>query len=133
MTWTRWQAGAIALAGVASVALCVVPTVSTSSSSSVPGGPDVVTESSRSLLAQQGPSLLLVLAVPLLLALLPVLLGARARVPSAVVLAVLVVLTGFSVGLWFLPALLLAAVAALAPDTARSPAVPQVEPGAEGY
>ena len=133
MTWTRWQAGAIALAGVASVALCVVPTVSTSSSSSVPGGPDVVTESSRSLLAQQGPSLLLVLAVPLLLTLLPVLLGARARVPSAVVLAVLVVLTGFSVGLWFLPALLLAAVAALAPDTARSPAVPQVEPGAAGY
>jgi hypothetical protein len=93
----------------------------------------VVVEESTTLLAEQGPGLLLVLAVPVLLTALPLLLGRWASWCCTGLLAVLVVVTGFSIGLWFAPALLAAALAVAARDADRPPTVLRVEGRWPGY
>jgi hypothetical protein len=108
------QAAALGLAVAASVALCLLPFVSASTSSSTTSADGEVrsTESTATLLEDQGAGVLLVLAVPVLLTLLPLLVRpvAVAAVCTAA-LGLLVVVTGFSIGLLYLPALVAAVVA----------------------
>ena len=71
----------------------------------------------RSLLQTEGISVLLAASIPLLIALVPVCLAGgrharRAEVVAAALLAAFVVVAGFSIGLFYLPAALAATVAA---------------------
>jgi len=98
------------LALAASGFLLVVPTYSGSSySGSSRGGSPI----HATLLQVTGPRALIYLAVPVILTLAPMLIPKRAvRAGSALVLATLAVLGGFSIGLFYLPSafvLLLAA------------------------
>lgn len=133
MTPNGWQGGALALAATASAALCVVPVIGTSTSVSTSDGAVVVTEESTTLLAEQGAGILVVLAVPVLLTAVPLLLGRWAGWLCTGALAALVLVTGFSIGLWYVPALLLAVGALAARDAERAPAVLPVEGRWPGY
>jgi hypothetical protein len=77
----------------------------------------------RSLLQTEGASVLVAAGLPVLVALAPLAFAAgrharRAEIASAVLLAGFVVVAGFSIGLFYLPAALAAAV------VARRPAAP---------
>ncbi|CAN5601052.1 hypothetical protein BH24ACT13_BH24ACT13_06110 [soil metagenome] len=124
----RWQLGAFGLATAAALFLLLGPAVrsSTGTASSPGSAPAEFTEETLSLLQSEGPSVLPVLAVPVLLTLAPLLLAkSYARAASLVctgLLMVGVVLTGFTIGLLFVPALIAAIVAcAMYLDSPRSP------------
>jgi hypothetical protein len=121
--WTArwWQWAAFTLAAVASVVLLLAPTAtqesvsaSASSTGSAASTATSVTTEHLTLLQSQGRGVLLVLAAPLLLTVLPLLLpGHYARIAAlgCLVLLGLFVLAGaLSVGAFYLPALLVAAV-----------------------
>lgn len=79
----------------------------------------------RSLLQTEGASVLMAAGLPVLVALMPLVFGAgrhgrRAEIVSAVLLAVFVVVAGFSIGLFYLPAAMAAIVVARR-TPARSP------------
>lgn len=112
-----WAAGSLVLATLASLLLVIVPTYE--------GGCIGVAEygaggtncplgvSHTTLLEENGPGVLWVLAAPVALAALGVLLCARgARVVAAVALGAFSLLTGFSIGGAYLPATLAMAFAA---------------------
>jgi hypothetical protein len=133
-SWTTWQSAAVALAVTASLLLCVLPLVRRTSSVSTSDGAVVVTEESATLLAEQGPGLLVVLAVPVLLTLVPLLLRRRlVAFACAGLLAAGIVVSGFSIGLYYVPALLTAIGALAVLDAARPPRVLQVEGRWPGY
>ena len=74
----------------------------------------------RSLLETEGASILLVAGVPVVIALLPLAFAEtrharRAEVFSAVLLTIFVVIAGFSIGFFYLPAALAAVVVARQP------------------
>lgn len=107
--------GLALLAGMAAVFLPVQPTV-VSPSGRGPHTTEVET-AYRSLLQTEGPSILLAAGLPVLVALLPLAFAAsrqarRVEIGSAVLLSVFVVVTGFSIGLFYLPAALAAILVA---------------------
>ncbi len=92
-------------------------------SSADSSGVEVTT--SVSLLANEGPSVLIVVAIPVLLVTLPLMLrGAtasyRSRVAIVVLLSILVVLGAMSIGLFFVPTLLAMIVSMSAQAATRS-------------
>ena len=107
---TRWWAILAAAAGVITVALLIGPTGTSETCTATSGGPEVCTQGTTSLLFNEGPWVLVPLGVPALACLLPAILPARRTGQLvAVTLLVYCLLTGFSIGLFFLPV----AVAAL--------------------
>lgn len=101
------------LAGIAlaiAAGLLLLPTGSSQSCTAENGSPVVCTEASTSLLSTQGPGVILVLAVPAILCLVPALLPGRGSMGSSTaVLFLFCFVAGLSVGLFYLPV----AVAAL--------------------
>ena len=115
------------LAVVAAVAAVFLPLQQTVVSQSGPGPLQTLEleYASRSLLQTEGASVLVAAGLPVLLALVPLAFAAgrqtqRAAVVSAVLLAVFVVVAGFSIGLLYLPAAVAAIVVARR-TPARSP------------
>lgn len=107
------------LALVAAAAAVFLPLQQTVVSQSGPGPLQTLEleYASRSLLQTEGPSVLVAAGLPVLVALAPLAFAAgrqaqRAAVASAVLLAVFVVIAGFSIGLFYLPAAVAAIVVA---------------------
>lgn len=131
MSTRRWQWGAFALALLASLAWALVPTVSASSvsASEATGHPGSVIEVGTSsgylnLVQADGPSVLFALLLPVAATLLPLLIPeayARLIALGCTVLLVLFLLAAlFSVGIGYLPALVLAVVAVARGNPGRS-------------
>ena len=109
----RWSLAAL-IATVMPLALAMwLPLVS----EVVPDGTGATTETQRTLVASEGPSVLGLLAVPVLVAAIPVLArrtrrAREARIGTAVALLVCAALGAMTVGVAYLPAVALAIVAA---------------------
>jgi hypothetical protein len=104
---------AFVLALTASLLLLVIPVYSSVGGSAVlDGSGETQTKIKRSkttLLEENGPGVLVVLSVPVLITMIPLLPRRNARrrpwrLASAMLLTVLCILTGFSIGLFYLPA-----------------------------
>lgn len=117
----RWNLVAAAIALLTGLSAALLPLGMSSSVDS-----NGVQSSSRvSLLFYEGPSVLIVLALPALLVSLPLLLrGAaashRARVSIVVLLGVFVMLGAMTIGLFFVPTLIAMVLAMSAQTTSRS-------------
>jgi hypothetical protein len=95
---------------VITVALLIAPLVATETCTATSGGPESCTQGTTSMLSEEGLWVLVPLSVPVMACLLPVLLPARwTGQLVAAALLVFCFLSGFSIGLFFLPV----AVAAL--------------------
>jgi len=122
------QLFAAGLAVAAAVAVIALPLYAQESSTSTGG----VRSGSATVLSVVGPQVLLTLLVPVLGAALP--LAARGRawqplsVASAVVLAVFVALGSASIGWFFVPALVLAAIALFQPASEPAGSSPTPTP-----
>lgn len=117
----RWNFVAVTVALVTGFGALLLPLGTRSSADS--SGVEVTT--SVSLLANEGPSVLIVVAIPVLLVTLPLMLrGAtasyRSRVAIVVLLSILVVLGAMSIGLFFVPTLLAMIVSMSAQAATRS-------------
>ena len=113
MSRSRWWAVLAAVALATATVLLLVPTGSSQTCTATSGEPAVCTRASTVLLSSEGPWVLVPLSLPALACLLPLVL--RSRVVGWVVAVALVVfclLTGFTVGLFFLPVALAALVLA---------------------
>ncbi len=126
-----FQLIAFALVVVADAVLLLVPTYSSAASSSSGDSSQATAattsvETTQTMLQVVGPWLLVLLAVPLAAALLP--LWARGRawtvlsLVSASVLGVFVLLGALTIGMFFVPALVTAIVAACLPSVPRASA-----------
>jgi hypothetical protein len=117
MTAARWSAVTLAAALVTTSVLALAPVQITRSCQVSSHGPMECSASRGSLLASEGAGVLAVLAVPVVVSLLPMVLRSRRwRLGAALLLTAAVVLAAASVGIFFLPTVLLAWMA-----VARSP------------
>ena len=119
----RWWAVLAAVALATATVLLLAPMGTSQTCTASSGEPPVCTEASTSLLSSQGPWVLVPLTLPALACLLPLVL--RSRLVGrlvAVALLVFCLLTGFTVGLFFLPVALAALVLAFGARTAAWPA-----------
>jgi hypothetical protein len=113
-----------ALALLAAAAAVFLPIQHTVVSQSGPGPQTLMLETGyRSLLETEGSSILLAAGLPVLIALVPVGFAGgrharRADVVSAVLLVAFVIVAGFSIGLFYLPAALAAIMVARGSSTA---------------
>ena len=108
-----WRVAAFASAAVTGALLAGVPVLATSSCRTTAGGAPACTSSRQSLLSSEGSGVLLVLAVPAGVALVPVLLRSRrASLAAAAALTLLAFLGLASVGIFLVPTVVLAWVAA---------------------
>jgi cytochrome bd-type quinol oxidase subunit 2 len=119
----RWNIVAVAIAMLTGFGALLLPLGTRSSAES-----NGVERTTRvSLLSNEGPSVLIVVAIPVLLVALPLMLrGAAARSRSRVVivalLGVLVMLGAMSIGLFFVPTLIAMIVSMSAQTATRSTA-----------
>jgi hypothetical protein len=112
-----WAAGSLVLAATASALLLVVPTYDGACigvGKYGPGGSSCpLGVSHTTLLEENGPHVLWVLAVPVVLAAIGTLLRPRpARIVAAVALAAFSLLLGFSIGAAYIPSAIAMAIAA---------------------
>ncbi|WP_344094646.1 hypothetical protein [Microbacterium deminutum] len=112
----RWlQVAALVLVAAASTVLLLVPTYESATTSS--NGTETVT--TQSMLEVNGPWLLVVLAAPIVLAVLPVFARGRTWVVLSIVSATLlwvgVILGSLTIGIFFVPGAILALIAACLP------------------
>ena len=115
---------ALAAAATTGAALALAPLGATSSCATSSAGATTCTSGCQSLVASEGTGVLLVLAAPMLVTLVPVLWPARrARVAAAALLSVAAALALASVGIFLLPTLALA-WAAVAAERHGEDAVP---------
>jgi hypothetical protein len=109
----RWSLLAFGLAAVTSVALAFAPLITTRSCITPSVGPSACSSSRSSLVAHEGAGVLAVLAVPVLVAALPVIFaGRRMAVASAVALTALMLIGAMSIGVFMVPTVICAWVAA---------------------
>ncbi|HET7487782.1 MAG TPA: hypothetical protein VFJ85_07630 [Acidimicrobiales bacterium] len=124
MAGQRWRVAVLCLAAATSVVLAVAPVLSWSSCETSAGGTSACTSGVRSLLDAEGGGVLVVLAVPVLLAAVPVAMRTRrASAAAAAGLTVAALLGAASIGLAYVPTAVLAWVAARAPSVARGQCV----------
>ena len=113
MTAQTWRVLTFGCAVATGALLAGAPLVATSSCTTTAGGQSSCASGRESLLSGEGAGVLLVLAVPALLALAPVLVRShRATLGSAVALTLAALLGVASVGIFLIPTLALAWVAA---------------------
>ena len=104
----RWSRVTFLSALATSAVLTLAPIYSTASCESVDGGPEICTTGRESLIENEGLGAVAFLAVPVLLAAVPVVFPRRAAaVGVAVVLSALTLLGAASIGLFFAPAAVL--------------------------
>ena len=119
----RWHAVAFGAAAAAVAVLLVLPAVRTESGTIETDGTTTRTESTMTLLESQGAGVLWLLGVPLLLTGIPLLARGRGRRTVALVctalLAVGIVLSLASIGVFFLPPLAAAVLACARTPSAR--------------
>lgn len=109
----RWSMLAFVCAAATGLALAFAPLVATSSCVASSNGPAVCSSAHHSLVTNEGVSVVLVLAIPALLMLVPVVFGSRRSVTTAAVLLTMTALLAIaSIGLFFIPTVALAWVAA---------------------
>lgn len=115
----RWTAQhvALVLAVAAALLLAIAPTGSSESVTTDSTGTVTESVSHTTLVQSQGPGVLIVLAIPVVLTLAPLLVPPRLRrtvgLVCAVLLAALVILGALTIGIWFMPALIATLVASL--------------------
>lgn len=121
-----WQSAAVVCAIAAAVALLVVPTGSGQSVSVDGSGSRTSDITHYTLLQSEGRSILLVLAVPIILTVIPLLISRRQRRTATLIstslLSVGVVLAVMSIGVFFAPAVVCALVAIARGEGAAVPA-----------
>ena len=87
-------------------------------------------ETSATLVQVNGPSVLILLAIPITISLVPLFTRGRAWQPlsiaAAILLGIVVFLGILSIGIFFMPAMIVEVIAACLPTRAASPAVPTV-------
>ena len=104
----RWSRVTFLSTLATSAVLTLAPIYSTASCESVDGGPEICTTGRESLIENEGLGAVAFLAVPVLLAAVPVVFPRRAAaVGVAVVLSALTLLGAASIGLFFAPAAVL--------------------------
>jgi DMSO reductase anchor subunit len=122
---TVLQVAACLLAAAGSAAALLLPVMTQETVSNSPGTTPEHTVEQLTLLQTHPPTVLIPLAVPLLLTLVPLLMPRRAAWPAAVVCTILlfgfIVLAIASVGSFYLPALAAALTAVVLPRTTRLP------------
>ena len=108
MSVRQWSRLTLLVAVVTSTVLVFAPTYSTASCRAVAGGPEICTTGRQSLLEHGGIGAVAILAIPVLVAAAPVLVGKRGvAITAAVVLSILTLLGAASFGLFFAPAAVL--------------------------
>ena len=111
----RWSQLTLLATLATGAVLTVLPIYSTASCGAVAGSPETCTTGSASAFEHEGASVLIVLAVPVLVSVMPLVYPMRGvAIAAAVFLTALVVLGGFSIGLYYLPAVVLAWLAVAA-------------------
>ena len=104
----RWSRVTLLSTFATSAVLVLAPIYSTASCESVNDGPEVCTTGRESLIEHEGIGAVAILAVPVVLAALPVVFPRRfVAISVAVVLSALTLLGAASIGLFFLPAAVL--------------------------
>ena len=104
LTGSRWSLLTLLVALVTAAVLAILPTSSTASCESVAGGTETCTTGSESLLQSEGASVLVVLAIPAIVASAAVVFPKRGvAIATAVVLSVMTLLGAASLGLFFIP------------------------------
>lgn len=104
--------GSFFLTLVVSCLLLVVPTYSGQREGFLTSGAIIHTHAS--LLQINGPRVLIALMIPVLIALMPMLVPKRGvRIAAAIALAFFVLITGFSIGLFYLPSAVTLTVASV--------------------
>ena len=115
---------ALVLAAAASVFLAFLPVYSGVASDSNGNS----AETSATLVQVNGPSVIVLLAIPIAISLLPLFTRGRAWQPlsiaAAVLLGLAVLLGSFSIGIFFVPAMIVEVVAACFPTRAASRKAP---------
>ncbi len=112
MNAQRWRALTFATAVATGTVLAVAPVASTASCSSTSTGMSSCASNQESLLANEGTAVLLVLAVPALIALVSVIVRThRSALVAAAALTLATLFGAASVGMFFLPTVVLAWVA----------------------
>ncbi len=116
-----WRLATLGTAAVTAAAVAFAPLVSTSSCSTTSAGGGSCTSSQASLVSTEGRAVLLILAVPALIALLSVV-GAsgRSTTVAAATLTAITVLALMSVGIFFVPSVVVAWVAVAASKRSAS-------------
>ena len=101
----QWSRLTLLVAVVTSTALLFAPTYSTASCEAVVNGPEICTTGRESTLVHEGiGAVAILLAIPVLVATVPVIFGKRGvAITAAVVLSALALLGAASFGLFFLP------------------------------
>lgn len=117
----RWNIAAAVIAALTSAGGLFVPLGMSSSTDSN----GVQTTTRVSLLSYEGPSVLIVMAIPVLLVSLPLTMRGdtasyRSRIAAVVLLSILVVLGALSIGLFFIPTLIAMIVSMSTQAAARS-------------
>ena len=108
----RWSRFTLLSVFATSAVLTLAPIYATESCESVDGGAEVCTTGRGSLIEHEGSGAAAVLAIPVLLAAVPVVLPRRAvAIAVAAVLSALTLLGAASIGLFFLPAAALSWIA----------------------
>ena len=104
MSVRQWSRLTLLVAVVTSAVLVFAPTYSTASCGAAAGGPEICTTGRQSTLEHEGIGAVAILAIPVLVAIAPVILSKRGvAITAAVVLSALTLLGAASFGLLFLP------------------------------
>jgi hypothetical protein len=104
-----WRVTTLATASATGAALAFAPIISTSSCSTTSTGVSTCTSSQESLIANEGGSVLLVLAIPALVALIAVVARTpRATVVTAGLLTAAALVSLASIGIFLIPAVVVA-------------------------
>lgn len=108
----RWSRFTLLSVFATSAVLTLAPIYATASCESVDDGPEICTTGRESLVENEGIGAVAILAIPVVLAAVPVVFPRRAAaIAVAVVLSVLTLLGAASIGLFFLPAAALSWIA----------------------
>jgi len=119
----RFAVWSFLAAFVAAAVAAFAPLGHVTESHGVPGGAEVTRSYGVSVFSHDGAWVLVVVAVPVLIALAGALIPARAvRIVSTVLLWTFCLLGMLSVGIFFVPAAVLMTVAAIKPDRQPTPA-----------
>jgi hypothetical protein len=120
VTPRRWSALAVAAAVLTGVAVAFGPLVATSGCSATSTGTVACASGTTSLFADQGAGILGIVAVPVVVALVPLLHPSRWTVTgAAVVLSLAAFIGSASVGIFLVPTVILAWIAVRATNRAR--------------
>lgn len=109
LTRSRWSLLTLLVALITAAVLAVLPIFSTASCEAVAGGTETCTSGSESMLQSEGASVLVVLAIPAIVASAAVIFPKRGvAIATAIVLSVMTLLGAASLGLFFIPTTALA-------------------------